>query len=82
MKQAERAEAIIGHGLHAAVKALVKGDLMEVSGGENLGGQQQRGDRQRAPSGTILKPIRYSPRHNFSLGAISSYLTRPAPRFG
>lgn len=55
MQQAERAQTVVGHDLRVGMKTLVKGKRMDVGEGEKLRAQQQRGDRQRAPSGLVSK---------------------------
>lgn len=66
MKQAKRAQAIVEHRLHVGVETLIEGQLMDVRGGENLRAQQQRGDRQRAPSGPVSKTALRSLLHSIS----------------
>ena len=58
MKQAERARALVGLGLHVGAEAAVKRQAMSVRGGDDLRGQQERGNRQRTPSAPVSKTSR------------------------
>ncbi len=50
MKQAERAETVVNHDLSGSLQGRAGGESMDVRGGEQLRGQNQRGERDHAPT--------------------------------